>query len=305
MKTQFETAVSEAFRARAAAVPSDAAVRLRGFDYRPRDRRLRVPATAGVLAGVATAGTVITVVALGGAPAAYAGWSPTPSSAATAPTAATDTSCQGQLRSGTWSGGGAWQTVLTDVRGPFTVALFQNDDAFAACFTSASFTQVNQISSDGSSGASSGEVSVHAQSGSAGGPGSVGEGQSSVSIGSTSDGDLRTVTQNHLTTGDGPYTLVDGRTAPGITGVTLVRDDGQNVVATVADGWFVAWWPASATATSAQVTSAAGTTTEQIEGATLPPPGTCPPQSQSAAGSGSVSCSGSGNSGNSGGGAQG
>ena len=36
--------------------------------------------------------------------------------------------------------------MLTDVRGPFTVALFQNGGAYAACFTSSSFTEVTQVS---------------------------------------------------------------------------------------------------------------------------------------------------------------
>ena len=42
-------------------------------------------------------------------------------------------------------------------------------------------------------------------------------------------------------------------------------------MATVADGWFVAWWPGSGSVTSAQVTTAAGTTTEPlVPGAALP-----------------------------------
>ena len=83
--------------------------------------------------------------------------------------------------------------------------------------------------------------------------------------GETASGDLTHVTQSHLsTTSDGPYTLVDGRVGPGVTGVTLVLDDGQDVVTTVADGWFVAWWPDGAGATSAQVASASGTTIETL-----------------------------------------
>ena len=40
--------------------------------------------------------------------------------------------------------------MLTDVRGPFTVALFQNAGAYAACFTSSSFTEVTRSPADGS-----------------------------------------------------------------------------------------------------------------------------------------------------------
>jgi hypothetical protein len=168
--------------------------------------------------------------------------------------------------------------VLTDVRGPFTVALFQNAGAYATCFTSASFTETTQVSADGSSGSigqsATANGTVHA-SGSVGGSGG---GMSSVSVGGTSSGDLQNVVQTHLsTTADGPYTLVDGRVASGVTAVTLVRDDGQDVVATVADGWLIAWWPGAATANSSQVTTASGTTTEALQstskGPAGPPPG--------------------------------
>ena len=94
----------------------------------------------------------------GGAPAAYAGWSATPTSAST-PSPQAAASCQDQLTSSQAGphgqlGSGAWQNVLTDVRGPFTVALFQDDGAYAACFTSSSFTEVNQIASSGGAGVS-------------------------------------------------------------------------------------------------------------------------------------------------------
>src|SRR5580700_782751 len=95
MKTDFEAELSEAFAARAASLPADAASRLRSVAYHPREHRLRAPAVgAGVLAGAATAGTVLAMV-LGGSAPAYAGWSATPTSTSgsTAPPAATDTSC--------------------------------------------------------------------------------------------------------------------------------------------------------------------------------------------------------------------
>jgi hypothetical protein len=312
MKTEFEADLSEAFAARAAAVPIAAASRLRSMDYRPRERRLRAPVTvgAGVLASAGTAGAVLSVV-LGGAAPAYAGWSaaPTIPSSSSSPSAAA--SCQSRLTTtpsgpgGSGLGSGPWENVLTDVRGPFTVALFQNDGAYASCFTSSSFTQVSMVSSGGSSGSAAGSAgssaslgaSTHAGSG--GGPGGGGSaGMSSVSLGGgTASGDLTQATQSHLsTTSDGPYTLVDGRVGPGVTGVTLVLDDGQDVVTTVADGWFVAWWPDSAGATSAQVTSASGMTTESLvwlhgSPGGLPAPG----------GSGNTGNSGSsGSSGNSG-----
>ncbi len=96
MKTEFEAEVREAFAARAARLPVDAASRLRSIDYGPREHRLRVPAIGvGALAGAATAGTALAVV-LGGSTPAYAGWSATPTTAA-APSSAADASCQSQL----------------------------------------------------------------------------------------------------------------------------------------------------------------------------------------------------------------
>lgn len=277
MKTEFEADLSEAFTARAARVPVAAASRLRTMDYQPRERRLRAPVTvsAGVLAGAATAGAVLSVV-LGGAAPAYAGWSASPVADTTAPSASAATSCQSQLAStpaapGGTSTGGTWQNVLTDVRGPFTVALFQNDGGYAACFTSSSFTEVDQVSSNGGSTSSSGRVSVNEQG--AAGSGSGSSSLTRAGVSNTSSGSLSHVLQNHLTTSsDGPYTLVDGRTQPGVTAVTLVLDDGQDVVTSVADGWFVAWWPGSSNATSAQVTTASGTASEPLVQEPMPMP---------------------------------
>jgi hypothetical protein len=306
MKTEFEAEVSAAFAARAAGVPVAAASRLRAMDYRPRERRLRAPVTvgAGVLASAATAGAVLSVV-LGGAAPAYAGWSAAPTAAPSSPSPSSATSCQSQLTTvpsgpdGSSIGSGPWENVLTDVRGPFTVALFQNDGAYASCFTSSSFTQVSMVSSGGSSGAASGATSISASPGTSvrvgsdGGGGGGSGGTSSVSVGGgTASGDLTQVTQSHLSTGDGPYTLVAGRVATDVTGVTLVLDDGQDVVTTVADGWFVAWWPESASATSAQVTSASGTTTESLAWAHSPTAG--PPAPGTSGNSGTSGSSSSG-----------
>ena len=314
MTTELENEVREAMAARAGALPSGVVARVRAFDYRPRRRR--APAAAGVLVGAATAGTVVAVVVGGGAPAAYAGWSATPTSAP-APSPEAAGNCQDQLSSthdgplGSGLGTGAWQNVLTDIRGPFTVALFQDDGAYAACFTSSSFTEVSQISSSGDAGASSGSVSVQGSvpAGDAGQRPAGGVARTSVIVTGTSSGDLQHVAQTHLSTSaDGPYTLVEGRTTSGVTGVTLVGQDGQDVVATVADGWLVAWWPGTAEATSVQVSTASGTTSEQLEPLSMPPAPPSSPSGGSVGGSGggsgggsvggSVGGSGSGNSGN-------
>ncbi len=80
------------------------------------------------------------------------------------------------------------------------------------------------------------------------------------------------------------FTVVDGQIDPGVTGVTLVLSDGDHVQATTGNGWFVAWWPGSTGADSAQITSASGTSTQTL---TLGTPPTAPPPS--AAGTGGPS----------------
>lgn len=335
MTTAIEEGLTDALAQRVATVPRGAAERLRSIDYGPRRRLLAVPVAvgAGAAATAATVGTVLAVV-LGGATPAYAGWSATPT-ASSAPSSSAAPDCVSVLSSAPSgpsgpSSTGTWQTLLSDVRGPFTITLLQNGTSYASCFTGPSFTEVNQINSpNGSGGAQSGSLSVRGQSASSGGPAQGGVG-SLVRLERTSSGDLSQVLQNHLTTtADGPYTFIDGRVANGVSGVTLVMDDGQDVVATVADGWFVAWWPGStADASSVQVTKTSGTTSEALvplsqsgvkfplggssssgpQVATPPPPGSCTtgtttPNSTNGP---SVNCkssgsSSSGNSGNSGG----
>jgi hypothetical protein len=314
MKTTLEEELISALRARAATLPMDASEKLRSVDYHPRRHRRAAPTALGATAvGAAAAGTAL-VVALGGAAPAYAGWSATPTAASSSPSSQADQSCLGALSSvqpaGRELGSGPWQPLLTDVRGPFTVALYQNNSADMGCFTSSSFTQVTVVSSDGTS---NGVLKVSgSDSGSGSGSGSPAQGLSTGTVGGTTSGDLQNVVQSHLSTTDGPYTLVDGRVASGVTGVTLVLDNGQDVVATVADGWLLAWWPSDAAATSSQVTNASGTTSETLVSSTKGPPtppvpGSCTPTTTPDGTNGIVHCAstgggrvGSGNSGNSG-----
>ncbi len=287
MKMALEEELGATLAARAATMPADAAARVRSIDYRPRRHRRVVPVGLGAaaVAGAATTGTVFAVV-LGAAPA-YAGWSPAPTASTTAsPSPQASQSCLTSLSSneppGREIGSGNWQTVLTDVRGPFTVALFQNEGAYAACFTSSSFTSITQVSADNSATSNAESANGTVRSMGSAGPAN---GVSTMTVGGTSSGDLQNVVQTHLsTTADGPYTLVDGRVASGVTGVALVLSNGQHVVATVSDGWLMAWWPGDTAATSALVTNASGTTSESllqssdkgVPGPSTPPlPGAC------------------------------
>jgi hypothetical protein len=62
----------------------------------------------------------------------------------------------------------------------------------------------------------------------------------------------------------GPYTLVEGNITDEVTGVALVLSDGTVVQTSITSGTFVAWWPGSDDPTSAQITTASGTTTEAV-----------------------------------------
>ncbi len=296
MKTTLEAELISAFRARAATLPTDASERLRSVDYQPRRHHRAAPAALGATAvGAAAAGAAL-VIALGGAAPAYAGWSAAPTAASSSPSSQADQTCLGVLSSDQPAdgelGSGSWQPLLTDVRGPFTVALYQNDSAYMGCFTSSSFTQVTQVSSDGDT---SNGVLKFSGSGSDG----PSQGLSTVTVAGTTSGDLQNIVQSHLSTADGPYTLIDGRVASGVTAVTLVLANGQDVVATTADGWLLAWWPSDAAATSSLVTNASGTTSETLVSSTKgpptpPAPGSCTPATTPDGANGTVHCSGSG-----------
>ncbi len=58
--------------------------------------------------------------------------------------------------------------------------------------------------------------------------------------------------------------MVDGPLGAGVSGVTIARSDGTSVQATVKNGWYLAWWPGTEHAVTAQVASTSGTTTQSF-----------------------------------------
>jgi hypothetical protein len=270
MPEQLETALRDAFASRAANIPADSSIRLRSVDYRPRLGRVTPRLTLGALAGAAaTSGAIVSVVVFGGAQAAFAGWSAAPTAATSGQTATADTQCQSRLSSlSTPSGSivtGGWTPVVTDVRGPFTVVIFQDGTATANCFTGPSFTLVSASTGFGPGSTQEGEMSSSASAGTSGPhTGSVG-----TSLGTSADsigGGVGHFTTAHLQTSAGDaYTLAEGQIDSTVTGITLQRSDGSSVEATVENGWFVAWWPGDQSVSSVQVTTAAGTTTQPVQ----------------------------------------
>jgi hypothetical protein len=124
---------------------------------------------------------------------------------------------------------GTQTPVLTDTRGPYTAIVYALPNGVGTCVEGGSVL-FNSTASGGDQG------SVP--------PGQI---QSTLSTGSSSSGNTLTV--------------VGGRAGSGVTAVTLERSDGVDVKATVSDGWYLAWWPASATVLTAEITTASGTRT--------------------------------------------
>ncbi len=261
---QLETQLREVLAVRARELTTDAVERLRRVDYRPRTNR-RWPLTMSALGAASGTAAVVSVVVLGGSQTAFAGWSATPTRTTAAQSADTQADCLAKLA--TVPGGsspGSWTEEVSDVRGPYSVVLYQNGSAFATCFTGPSFTLASLNSPAGSEMTTSGA-----------GSGTAGSGESSTSSGfSSPGGGIDTLVVSHLAlAGNGPYTLVEGSLEPTVSALTFTLSDGQQVTATTANGWFVAWWPSNADVTAVQVTSNSGTTTEPVNS---PSPGPLP-----------------------------
>jgi len=294
-----EAELRAAFAERAHDVPAQVGERLRRIDYRPRSRALSPRMALATGAGLAaTGGAVVALVGLGaGTSPAFAGWSATPTRPASGQTTSAQEHCTAQLAGALHPSSnlpaGGWETVLTDTRGPFTLMILRSGGASATCFNGPSFTTVAANSAQTNGGASEHVLSGSSATGAARGSTSV------MGLGGSSTGPVGPATQSHLLASGGePYTFVQGQVVAGVTGVTLARSDGNDVQATVADGSFVAWWPGSVGATSAQVRSSAGTATQQLT-FIVPPAGQCTP-SPSAASScanGSASVPGGGGAG--------
>ncbi|MGD0392971.1 MAG: hypothetical protein ABSC41_10040 [Acidimicrobiales bacterium] len=290
MMNQLESDLNEALSRQASRLPAEAGVRLRHVDYHPRTSRISPRLTVGSLAGVAAStGVIVSVVVLGGSTPAFAGWTPSPTPASTGQTSAADAACRAQLASapampGVASTDGAWSVVASDVRGPFTLVIYQSGGTDATCLIGPSITIVSRSNGHGGSMSASGGATGT-------GPRQAG---GSIMVGGTGTGSIKHLSVAHLdSASQGPYTLVDGQVDPGVTAVTLVRTQGDPVRASTVNGLFVAWWPGSQDATSAEITSASRVTTQSLNTSRpIPPPANDPCQPDPQATSSTVVCSG-------------
>jgi hypothetical protein len=242
--------------------------------HRHLSRRL-VLSGAGALAGVGACTVVVLAVFAGpGAPTAFAGWTATPTQSSSGETASALARCTAQLGG---TGGGqsdlptaGWQPLLTDTRGPLTALVLQSSGATATCLDGPSFTSTAATPESGGAFNTKHVLGVAAPVGS--------HPVSSVSALARGGAGLITqASQQQLTANGQEYTFVQGQVAAGVTGLNLILSDGSNVRATVADGSFVAWWPGNATATSAEMTTATGTTTQQLTFTQMRPPTSATP----------------------------
>lgn len=257
--TPLETDLANALTAEANSVSVEAVDRLHRAEYRPRTRRVRGVHVLGGIGASATSAGVATALLVGGASPAYAGWSAHPAAAATAPTEAVADRCAAQL--GRLPGPGlAWKPVVTDTRGPYTLVVYQAGAGEAICLEGPKLTAISVTSGGGrrtATGSTIGQASGHHASG-------MTSGGTSVSVPSAS-APLDRISQLTVATSDqGPYSVADGHAAADVSAVSLTLSDGISVAATVADGWFVAWWPSAQQAVSAQLTTPNGTVNQPI-----------------------------------------
>jgi len=209
---------------------------------RAGSRRRPVPLRPiAAVAGVA-AGAVVAVVLLsaGSGPSEAAGWTAAPRAVPSQASVAAQSRCLAGLAeagvplrdarpgattiSASTALAEGWRPVALDSRGPFTLALFVRGGKLAACLQGGAGGDAITMGTANPAPVPAGRIVVDDTygSGAVGGPSS---------------------------------TAVEGRVASDVSAVSLTLSDGTAVEATVADGWFVAWWPSSARARSARVTS--------------------------------------------------
>lgn len=119
--------------------------------------------------------------------------------------------------------------VLTDSRGPYTASIFADSTTSDVCLRGSGVSMSSSSTSTAPARVAPGQIQV--------------------------DGSGRRDSAGNA------LTLVDGRTGAGVTAVTIDRSDGSSVRATVANGWYLAWWPGTVAATKAEVSTASETKT--------------------------------------------
>lgn len=246
MTVKFEEDLRRALADCAAQAPAGASERLRMMDYHPRSSRVRplllLASSAGAAGLVAIA---LSIIGLGaGAQRAFAGWTPVTTMPAPGQVAAAQATCVKRLGA---SGrvippraSSGWHAVLSDARGPFTTVLYEADGgrAEASCLSGSSpYDWSMNVTID---------------------PKLVLPAAGRIAV--VSYGDRATP----RTAGEQHFRQIVGRVGAGVSRVVVVLRDGTRVTATTARGWFLAWWPGTQQAASAEVVTATGTSTQRL-----------------------------------------
>lgn len=275
MNANFESELRAAFVQRASDVGSDSVARVREHRYRPTRRRTRARVAVAV-SGLGAVAAALGVIAAGlgsSSPAAYASWSSTPTQATVGQVAGAETACLFALSTHVANSAGptfisdmsAWQFVIEDVQGPYVlVGLTASQDGAtneATCLapTETTWSHGPQIIIDNEAGGGAGFGGPITRNSSV---------QTTLTGGSISANSTPSspnlIANPSIQTVETGVTFVVGHAGSAVSAVTLEQSDGTNVVATVANGYYAAWWPSDATLTSAQVTSPSGITTETL-----------------------------------------
>jgi hypothetical protein len=239
MSDLLEHDLREALAERAARVTPQASARLRAVDYRPRSGWLDYRPQSRWR----PSRRVLGGVGLSGVAAAVGTVILLASSAAPAFagwTASPTRPSPGQLTAAEQDCR-AGAPVLTDTRGPYTASIYANG---STCTEGNGLNIRSALLGGGSSSAPAGTIALNG----------VGESDSAGNA----------------------LTMVYGRIGTGVTGVTITRSDGSSVQATVANGWYLAWWPGTERAVTARVSTASGTSTQSFPAGPTRPAPACP-----------------------------
>lgn len=136
-----------------------------------------------------------------------------------------------------------WHQVLSDTRGPYTTLLYEGpeDTAHMRCMFGPS--PASRVLEANVSGGWGGSPPIQPK------PDGVQISSFGVSAAVGEEPASSTVT---------------GLVGQDVSDVTMVLEGGERITATVANGWFLAWWPSGVPATAEEVTTSSGTATRQI-----------------------------------------
>jgi hypothetical protein len=267
MTDQLELQVRTAVAQRMEGVSPDRAARLRARNYRPGRRRLLVMPVIGAVAAV--------LLLSSGTPAAFAGWTATPSSPTAAALAATRRAC-GNVP--------AADVLAAEARGPYTAVAFKRDDKLWQCVVKGSDVVVD-ISSFYPTRV---YAPVPAEKVMLPVVTAKTFGRASTRWRALEDRyqGMRQYQPNvkeyvkranamladiaATTTGPNTLSVAIGAAGSRVTGVTFVLADGDRVHATVTHGWYVAWWPGAAKPGGAAARRVAVTTSSGTRSSSMP-----------------------------------